>query len=94
MEDVYKKLGFKSSEILENTFGIRIYVGTKGKNDWCIVIPKVLCEMKCKNYPYDNPFISYCISESEVINLAKEYTELAMDKLGLGDKKWNSTMLK
>lgn len=46
MEDVYKKLGFKHPEFLENPYGIKIYIGTKGEDDWCVEIPKELVSGK------------------------------------------------
>ena len=36
MEDAYKSLEFKKTEVIENPYGIKIYLGSKDKDDWCI----------------------------------------------------------
>ena len=33
-EDVYKSLGFEPPKFVENEYGIKIYLGTKGNDDW------------------------------------------------------------
>lgn len=77
MYNIYKSLGFKKPEFLENSYGIKIYIGTKGKDDWCIEIPKELAKKKCYNYNLDYNYIVYLTSEEEVIRIAKEFTQLA-----------------
>lgn len=77
MEDAYKSLGFKPTDILVNAYGIKIYLGTKGKNDWCIEVPKELCKMKTPLYPFGYDFAVYLESEEEVLRIAREFTELA-----------------
>ena len=47
MESLYESLGFKQPEFVENPCGIRIYLGTKDKEDWCVEIPKELVQIKC-----------------------------------------------
>ena len=90
MTDVYKQLGFKQPDYLENQYGIRIYIGTIGKNDWCVEIPKelVLKELvkkKCNDYgydyykDYDKNFVAYFISETFALEIAKEYTQIAKE---------------
>jgi hypothetical protein len=83
MGDLYKELGFKQPKVLRNPCGIRIYIGTKGKDDWCIVIPKALVKLKNSSYSYDKDYAVYLISEQEAISIAKEYTELAMKTKGV-----------
>ena len=78
MENLYKSLGFfKIPTILQNPYGIKIYVGNKDKEDWCIEIPKALAKKKCHNYNCDYNYMVYMVSEKEVLRIAKSYTELA-----------------
>lgn len=77
MEDTYKSLGFKPTDILVNAYGIKIYLGTKGKNDWCIEVPKELCKMKTPLYSFGYDYAVYLESEEEVLRIAREFTELA-----------------
>ena len=77
MDDKYEQLGFKRPEILENPYGIRIYIGTKGEEDWCVEIPKELCTLKCASFNYNNSFMFYLISEEEALRVAGDFTELA-----------------
>ena len=90
MIDAYKQLGFKQPDYLENQHGIRIYFGTIGKDDWCVEIPrelilKELSKKKCDSCSYDyyknynKSFISYFVSESHALEIAKEYTQLAKE---------------
>ena len=83
MDDLYKELGFKQPKLLRNPCGIRIYIGTKDKDDWCIVIPKKLVKLKHPTYSYDKDYAMYLISEREALSVAKEYTELAMKEKGV-----------
>ncbi len=82
MTDIYKQLGFKQPEFLENPYGIKIYMGTAGEDDWCVVIPKELAKMKCSNYNVNHDFAVYLVSEQHALETAKLYTELAR-KLGV-----------
>lgn len=77
MEDLYKQLEFKKPTFLQNPYGIRIYIGTKGKDDWCIVIPKELVKMKCSHYNYNKDYAIYFITEKHALETARTYTELA-----------------
>jgi len=77
MEDIYKELGFKQPKILVNPYGIKIYVGTKGEDDWCVVIPKELVRMKCSHYSIDQDYCLYLITEGEALAMAREYADLA-----------------
>lgn len=81
-DDLYSKLGFKRPEFLENPYGIRIYLGTKGRSDWCIVIPKALVKLKCSQYDHYQDYAMYFISEHEALSVAKMYTELAKKSKG------------
>ena len=76
MEDIYRKLGFKKPNILENNYGIRIHVGTKGKADWCVEVPKRL-HNGAKLYEYDKNFTFYLVTEEHALEIAEKYTELA-----------------
>lgn len=77
MGDLYKKLGFKQPQFLENKCGIRIYIGTKGLDDWCVVIPKELVKLKCSRYNYDKDYAIYFVTEEHALATAETYTELA-----------------
>lgn len=76
-EDTYKSLGFTTPHFLENLYGIKIYMGTKGKSDWCVEIPKELARMKCPQYKFNYAYVVYLTSEEEVLRIAREFTELA-----------------
>lgn len=82
MDALYIQLGFKQPAFLQNPYGIRIYLGTKGEDDWCVVIPKKLVKMKCSHYNYDTDYASYFVSEQEALSIAKKYTELARKAKG------------
>lgn len=77
MEEIYEQLGFKKPNFVENPYGIKIYFGTKGKDDWCIEIPKKLAQEKSKYYKCDNNFIIYFVKEEDVLRIAEMYTDLA-----------------
>ena len=83
MDDLYKELGFKQPKVMRNPCGIRIYIGTKGEVDWCVVIPKKLVKLKHPNDSYDKDYVVYLVSEQEALSVAKEYTELAMKAKGV-----------
>ena len=82
MDDRYKELGFKQPKLLRNPYGIRIYIGTKGKDDWCVVIPEKLCKLKNPSYNYGKDYAVYLVSEQAALSVAKEYTELARKQKG------------
>lgn len=46
MGNAYDYLGFNTPKFVENPYGIKIYTGTKDKDDWCVVIPKELIKKK------------------------------------------------
>ena len=77
MEDIYKSLGFKSPDFVENAYGIKIYLGTKDESDWCIEVPRELCKLKTPHYPFGYNYVVYLESEEEVLRIAREFTELA-----------------
>lgn len=76
-EDIYKSLGFKNPDFVENPYGIKIYLGTKGKDDWCIEVPKELCRLKTPRYPFGYNYVVYLESEEEVLRVAREFTTYA-----------------
>ena len=82
-EGMYEALGFKNNVIV-NPYGIKIYLGTKGKDDWCIEVPKELCKLKCPNYPFDYNYCDYLISEEQALQIAGEFTGYAESRV-----KWN-----
>lgn len=74
---MYESLGFKPPNFVENPYGIKIYLGTKGKNDWCVEVPKELAKLKCPNYDFGCNYVVYLESEEKVLLVAREFTELA-----------------
>lgn len=82
MKDLYKKLGFKQPDFLENPYGIRIYIGTSGSDDWGVVIPKELVKMKCSRYNYNKDYNVYFVTERHALRIAEEYTEFAKSLKG------------
>ena len=80
-EQYYNLLGFKAPEFISNPFGIKIYIGTKGKEDWCIEVPKELAKLKCPKYPFEYNYAVYCVSEEEVLQIAREFSTLAECRL-------------
>lgn len=79
MNAKYKELGFKQPDYIENKYGIKIYLGTKGKDDWCIEIPKELSQVKDPEFAHWNnqDMGLYCATEKEVLELAEKYTRIA-----------------
>lgn len=72
MEEKYKQLGFKHPDFLENQYGIRIYIGTKGESDWCVEIPNKICQCKSgRNFTY------YSITEDTALKVAENWTGIA-----------------
>jgi hypothetical protein len=79
VEDQRAALGFKQPTVLVNPFGIKIYTGTKGKEDWCIEIPKELAKKKCSVYRCNGNFVLYGVTEENALSVAKEFTNLAKE---------------
>lgn len=77
MKDKYKQLGFNHPKFLENPYGIRIYIGTDGEDDWCVEIPKRLCKKFCGKFNCDNGFTFYFVTEKLALEIAEKYTKLA-----------------
>ena len=82
MKDMYEQLGFKQPKFLENHYGIKIYIGTKNEEDWCVEIPKELCKKECSKFDYDSNFTFYFVTEKHALELAERYTELAKSLKG------------
>ena len=82
MDDIYKELGFKQPDILINPYGIKIYVGTEGDTDWAIEIPKELINVKSATFKYDKNMAFYLLAEEDVLEMARQYTEIARRKKG------------
>ena len=73
----FESLGFKKPDFIENEYGIKIYIGTKGKDDWCIEIPLKLVQEKTHCKIYNKNVVMYFISEEETFNIASEFTNIA-----------------
>lgn len=77
MNEKYTKLGFKTPRYVENRFGIKIYLGTTGKDNWSVEIPKKFIGEKYEKYCEENFTISM-VSEECVLAIASKYTLNAM----------------
>ena len=53
MKAEYTELGFKKPEYLDNKYGIKIYLGTTDKDDWCVEIPKKFMGKYYEKYSYE-----------------------------------------
>ena len=76
MKAEYTKLGFKKPEYLENEYGIKIYLGTTDKDNWCVEIPKKFMGKDYEKY-CDKDFAIYMISEETALSVARKYTNYA-----------------
>lgn len=79
MEDAYKSLGFEAPQFLENPYGIKIYLGTKDRDDWCVEIPKELAQKRCSYYKCKSNYVVYLVTEEDALRIAKVYTKLAKE---------------
>ena len=77
MESIYKELGFDKTQILQNEYGIRIIVGTKDNDDWCVSIPRALVVKKHPFYRCTLDYTLYLVSEKQALATAKVYTDFA-----------------
>lgn len=77
MKDLYNSLGFKKSDIVVNPYGIKILIGTKGEDDWCVEVPKELVTKKYGHYYGESNYTAYFIAEQEALKIAEEYTNVA-----------------
>lgn len=75
--DKYQQLEFQQPEFLENPYGIIIYIGTKGKDNWCVEIPNKLTRAEFACFKYDKNFTFYGVTEEFALEIAAKYTELA-----------------
>ena len=73
----FEDLGFKRPDYIVNHYGIKVYVGTEGKDDWCVEIPNWIAKAKCRGFDNDNNIVLYLVSEEQAFVVAREYTELA-----------------
>lgn len=76
MKPKYAELGFKIPNYLENEYGIRIYLGTTGKDDWHVSIPKELIGGNYEKY-CEEDFTFYMMSEEWALSVADRYTRYA-----------------
>lgn len=75
--DKYQELSFHRPEFFINDYGIRIYIGTPGEEDWCVQIPVTLLNKKVGKKRFDKDFTWYLITESEALRIAENYTAIA-----------------
>jgi hypothetical protein len=74
MDNLYEALGFEKPNFMQNPYGIKIYIGTKGKEDWCVEVPKELVKEHYQNYIVDYNYVVYFVSEEDALHIAKEFT--------------------
>lgn len=91
MENIYKRLGFKTPDFLENEYGIKIYLGTVGKADWAVEIPSKIIKRKHEDLSHsgidipglktflEQNFVYYSLTESQAIDKSDFWTGIAMD---------------
>lgn len=83
MQDKYIELGFKPPAFIENPYGIRIYIGTKGKDDWTVVVPKWIIKhvygnpQYSKGHMYNKDVALYFVTEERALEVAERHTRLA-----------------
>ena len=82
----FEKLGFKKPDFLINPYGIKIIIGTEGKEDWNVVIPKSLCKKKCPGYAFGDDVWYYLVSEEMALMIVQEFTEFAKKNENVGGK--------
>ena len=75
MNNIYDTLGFEKPRILENPYGIRIYLGSKNKSDWGIEIPEWIAKRKFGKSATGMMF--YDVTEEHALRLAEKYTGIA-----------------
>ena len=76
MESKYKELGFKKPDYVENRYGIKIYLGTKDKDDWCVEIPKELLQTNPKYPAWNNKNMAFFnVTEKVALEIAEDYTK-------------------
>ena len=64
-------------DFLYNPYGIRIYIGTKGEDDWAVEIPNELTKTKSSAFKYDKNVMLYLVTEEYALEIARVYTEMA-----------------
>ena len=72
----FAELGFKTPDYIENSYGIKIYIGTIGQEDWCIEIPRQLTDEIYKT-KYKQNLAFYLVSEQMAWEMAEKYTQIA-----------------
>lgn len=78
MESKYKELGFKQPDYIENRYGIKIYLGTTGKDDWCVEVPKELFQTNSKYPTWNKQNMAYfSVTEKVALEIAEKYTRIA-----------------
>lgn len=78
-QDQYTALGFKPPAFIENPYGIKIYIGTKGKEDWTVVIPQWIMQ---REHNYNKDFAFYLVTEEHALSTAERATRWAQKYKG------------
>lgn len=83
MDERYRDLGFNMPMCVKNPYGIKIFVGTSGKDDWGVKVPKGLVVKKflMEKSNGADMYSSYTqmehISEEKALSVAQEWTLFA-----------------
>ena len=83
MESRYEFLGFKRADIAVNQYGIKIYLGTKYHDDWCMEIPKRLIllektdDFRIEYFENKHSCPMYGLTENQALDIATKYTNIA-----------------
>lgn len=81
MDERYEQLGFKAPSFLENKYGIRIYIGTKGEDDWCVLIPNKIIRLKITDSMFaKQDCCLYLVTEKTALETAAQWTAIAKEK--------------
>lgn len=90
MSNLYEELGFKTPEFLENHHGIRIYIGAKDEDDWCVVIPSKVVNKREADMLRDNRDLSEKAMKLMLHQLHQDFTYYGLTEDEALDKadKW------
>lgn len=90
MSNLYEYLEFNTPKFLENPYGIKIYIGTKDKYDWCVVIPSKVVNKRETDMLRDNRDLSPKAMQFMLHQLHQDFTYYGLSEDEALDKadKW------
>ena len=78
MSETFQSLGFQIPKVMVNSYGIKIYIGHKDRDDWGAQIPNKLLPEEIRAI-YKQPYDRYFITESEALSEAEKFTKIAKE---------------